>query len=275
MAIYRLSDSKPTTVLLSDDNERIGFGIASVLAQNNVPFSIVAEQISGVLGYFADHIITNTQDLPAVPQVIVDCRWLPEEESPLDFVLQMYPNTPILSVSPCLTATRLQAQYETEAAVVRFNALPGLFPLMKRLEIAPALNTKPEALLYLERYVQSLGFETEVIQDIVGFVTPRIVAMLVNEAAFAVMENVASPHDIDNAMKLGVNYPYGPLEWADMIGLDLVVEILDALYDEYGQERYRACVLLRRYVDAGWLGMIAGRGFYSYGENGKKLATKH
>lgn len=106
-----------------------------------------------------------------------------------------------------------------------------------------------------------LGFEVERVEDRVGLVMPRILAMLINEAAFAVMEKVADPADIDRAVKLGVNYPHGLLEWADYIGIDRVLRILDALYQEYGDSRYRACPLLRQYVRAGWKGKEVGRGF--------------
>jgi 3-hydroxybutyryl-CoA dehydrogenase len=89
-------------------------------------------------------------------------------------------------------------------------------------------------------------------------------AMLVNEAASALMEGVASPQDIDTAMQLGTNYPRGPLVWADFVGLDVILSILNHLEDEYGDERYCAMPLLRQKVDAGKLGRKAGEGFYSY-----------
>lgn len=273
MAIYRLSDSKPTTILISGDNERTTFTVASVLAHHNVPFFIVAEMVTGALVHYSTHIITNRDQLPAVPQIIFDCRWQPEDDSVLHFIFDIYRNTPIISASPCRTSTELQTFYGTDAPVIRCNALPGFFPGMKHLEVAPAIITPPEALHYVERYLHLLGFETEVIGDVIGFVAPRVLSMLINEAAFTLMEAVASVQDIDTAMKLGTNYPYGPLEWADLIGLDSVLDILDALYEEYGQERYRSCVLLRRYVDAGWTGMLEGRGFYHYNEQGEKILS--
>ncbi|MGH9561140.1 MAG: 3-hydroxyacyl-CoA dehydrogenase family protein, partial [Terracidiphilus sp.] len=87
---------------------------------------------------------------------------------------------------------------------------------------------------------------------------------LINEAAFAVMEGVAAPEAIDAVMKLGMNHPMGPLQLADFIGLDVCVEILDVLLRGFGDPKYRACPLLRKYVAAGWLGRKSGRGFYTY-----------
>jgi 3-hydroxybutyryl-CoA dehydrogenase len=97
-------------------------------------------------------------------------------------------------------------------------------------------------------------------------ILPRIVCCLVNEAAYALMENVAQPRDIDAAMKLGTNYPYGPLEWGDLIGLDVVLAVLRGLYDEFGDDRYRPAPLLKQMVRAGRLAKKSDRGFYNYGE---------
>jgi 3-hydroxybutyryl-CoA dehydrogenase len=149
--------------------------------------------------------------------------------------------------------------------VVSFNGLPGLFAQLDSLEIAPALTASERTLQAAQEFFSRLGFRTEVVEDRIGLVIPRILAMLINEGAFTVMERVAQPPDIDTAMRLATNYPRGILEWADDIGLDTIVAILDALYAEYHQERYRACVLLRQYVRAARLGRHTGEGFYRYG----------
>jgi 3-hydroxybutyryl-CoA dehydrogenase len=117
---------------------------------------------------------------------------------------------------------------------------------------------------HAETFFHALGLQTERVEDRVGLVHMRILATLINEAAFAVMEGVATPADIDMAMKLGTGYPKGLLAWADEIGIPIVTIILDALYREYQQERYRPCVLLKQYMRAGWTGKAAGRGFYTY-----------
>ncbi len=149
--------------------------------------------------------------------------------------------------------------------VVAFNGLPGIFARLHTVEIAPALTASAQAREAAIAFFSQLGFQPEVVEDRIGLVIPRILAMLINEGAFTVMERAAEPTDIDTALRLAMNYPHGILEWADDIGLDTIVAILDALYAEYHQERYRACVLLRQYVRAHRLGRHTGHGFYSYG----------
>ena len=113
-------------------------------------------------------------------------------------------------------------------------------------------------------FFQSLGKEVEVVQDEVGLVYPRILSLIINEAAFAVTEKVANVQDIDVAMKKGVNYPKGPLEWAEKIGIEDVLAVLVGLYRQFGEERYRPCPLIRKLVQARWVGEESGKGFYYY-----------
>ncbi|HEX4642906.1 MAG TPA: 3-hydroxyacyl-CoA dehydrogenase family protein, partial [Candidatus Acidoferrales bacterium] len=100
------------------------------------------------------------------------------------------------------------------------------------------------------------------VNDAPGFVSNRVLLPMINEAAFAVMEGVATAEAVDAVMKLGMNHPMGPLELADFIGLDVCVNILDVLHEGFGDPKYRACPLLRKMVAAGWLGRKSGRGFY-------------
>jgi 3-hydroxybutyryl-CoA dehydrogenase len=102
------------------------------------------------------------------------------------------------------------------------------------------------------------------VNDAPGFVSNRVLLPMINEAAFSVMEGVATAEAVDSIMKLGMNHPMGPLELADFIGLDVCVHILDVLHEGFGDSKYRACPLLRKMVAAGWLGRKSGRGFYVY-----------
>ena len=102
------------------------------------------------------------------------------------------------------------------------------------------------------------------VNDFPGFVANRVLMPMINEAIFAVYEGVAQPEAIDQVMKLGMNHPMGPLTLADFIGLDVCLAILEVLHDGLGDPKYRPCPLLRRMVDAGWLGRKSGRGFYTY-----------
>jgi 3-hydroxybutyryl-CoA dehydrogenase len=102
------------------------------------------------------------------------------------------------------------------------------------------------------------------VNDSPGFVSNRVLMPMINEAVFALYEGVASADAIDQIMKLGMNHPMGPLQLADFIGLDVCLAIMNVLYDGFNDSKYRPCPLLRRYVDAGWLGRKAGKGFYDY-----------
>jgi 3-hydroxybutyryl-CoA dehydrogenase len=193
----------------------------------------------------------------------VDCNITVHEEAEYLMLIDKHPSSAVISLSPTTTSAALARIYG-DINVARVNLLSGFFPIMQTVEFAPTLAMTEEHKYQVVHFLESLGLQTEEIQDVVGFVTPRIVAMLVNEAAFTVMEETASIRDIDLAMKLGTNYPLGPLQWADEIGVDVVVAILDALYADYHQERYRVCRLLRQYVSLNLLGKSIGAGFYSY-----------
>lgn len=132
------------------------------------------------------------------------------------------------------------------------------------IEVTGGVLTADETLAAAMAFFKSLGKEAVQIEDRCGGVLPRVVVSLVNEAAYAVMERVATPEDIDRAMQLGTNYPHGPLEWGDRIGLDQIFGVLTALGEVYGQARYRPAPLVRQYVYAGRWGRRTGRGFYRY-----------
>lgn len=132
------------------------------------------------------------------------------------------------------------------------------------VELAMALQSSRDSLDAAKEFCQSIDLVPVVVSDGAGLVRARIVGCLINEAVSALMERVASPEDIDLAMKLGTRYPFGPLEWADLIGLDTVLGIMNGLFNEWGEDRYRPAPLLRRMVAAGRLGRKSGRGFFVY-----------
>lgn len=141
-------------------------------------------------------------------------------------------------------------------------------PMMVLVEVIRALQTSQATFDATMELAKKLGKTPVAVNDAPGFVSNRVLMPLINEAAYCVMEGVATPEAVDAVMKLGMNHPMGPLELADFIGLDVCVDILHVLHDGLGDPKYRACPLLKKYVAAGWLGRKSGRGFYAYG-NGK------
>ena len=137
-------------------------------------------------------------------------------------------------------------------------------PVMKLVEIIRGLATSDETYEIVRQASLDLGKVPVEVRDVPGFVSNRVLQIMINEAIYELYEGVATVGDIDNVMKLGMNHPMGPLQLADFIGLDTVLAIMNVMYEGYGDCKYRPCPLLRQYVKAGWLGKKSGRGFYTY-----------
>ncbi len=176
---------------------------------------------------------------------------------------ELAPEVPIATVALTVSTTEIGSWSRAPERICGFGYLPPLGGA-KVLEIAPGLRTGDVARRTTERLVAALDREGAIVSDGAGLVGPRIVSLIINEAAYALMEGVANAQDIDAGVRLGANYPHGPLEWADRIGIDLVYAIIRGMQDEFGEDRYRPAPLLRKMVLAGWTGRAAGRGFYTY-----------
>jgi 3-hydroxybutyryl-CoA dehydrogenase len=137
-------------------------------------------------------------------------------------------------------------------------------PVMKLVELIRGLATTPETYAAVEAAAQKMGKVTVEGRDMPGFIVNRVLMPYINEAVQALYEGIASVSDIDQAMKLGTNVPMGPLTLADFIGLDTCLAIMEVLHNGLGDSKYRPSPLLRKYVEAGWLGKKTGRGFYTY-----------
>ena len=136
----------------------------------------------------------------------------------------------------------------------------------KLIELAAGLRSSEAALAQAEQVLESLGKESVRVKDSPGLTFPRILSLIINEAARSLEEGVASAEEIDVAMRLGVNYPQGPLRWADQIGLDEVLAVLEGLHRATGDDRYRPAPLMKKLVVAGFCGESSSKGFYSYSE---------
>jgi 3-hydroxybutyryl-CoA dehydrogenase len=132
------------------------------------------------------------------------------------------------------------------------------------VELVRGIATDQDTFSAAQEYVDTLGKTTAVSEDFPGFMVNRILLPMINEAIYTLYEGVGSVDSIDTAMRLGANHPMGPLQLADFIGLDTCLSIMQVLYDGLADTKYRPCPLLVKYVEAGWLGRKAGRGFYDY-----------
>jgi 3-hydroxybutyryl-CoA dehydrogenase len=141
-------------------------------------------------------------------------------------------------------------------------------PAMRLVEIIRGLATSQETYEATRSLAERLGKNTMTAEDFPGFIVNRILLPMINEAIYTLYEGVGGVVDIDTAMKLGTNQPMGPLELADLIGLDTCLAIMEVMHRVFGDDKYRPCPLLKKYVDAGYLGRKAGRGFYTYDAQG-------
>jgi 3-hydroxybutyryl-CoA dehydrogenase len=171
----------------------------------------------------------------------------------------------------CILATNTSSISVTELATVVKNPerMVGMHffnpvPIMKLVEIIRGLATSDETTQAIVELSERLGKTVAEAQDYPGFVANRILMPMINEAVFCLMEGVATAESIDTVMKLGMNHPMGPLALADLIGLDTCLAILEVLHRGLGDDKYRPCPLLRKYVASGKLGRKTGEGFYAY-----------
>lgn len=173
------------------------------------------------------------------------------------------PDTILASNTSSISITKLAAATAKPAQFIGMHFMNPV-PIMKLVEVIPGLATSEETKTSILTLASEMGKTTVQSRDMPGFIVNRILMPMINEACFALQENLASAKDIDEAMKLGTNQPMGPLTLADFIGLDTCLYIMGVLHEGLGDSKYRAAPLLRQYVEAGWLGRKTGRGFYSY-----------
>lgn len=169
----------------------------------------------------------------------------------------------VASNTSSISITSLAAQTKRPDRIIGMHFMNPV-PVMPLVEVIRGLATSDDTTARVMALARTLGKTPVEVNDAPGFVSNRVLMPMINEAVFCLMEGVGTPEAIDTVMKLGMNHPMGPLALADLIGLDTCLAILEVLQSELGDDKYRPCPLLRKYVAAGWLGRKAGRGFYRY-----------
>ncbi|MGJ3205321.1 3-hydroxybutyryl-CoA dehydrogenase [Geobacillus sp. FJAT-46040] len=173
------------------------------------------------------------------------------------------PETILASNTSSLPITEIAAATKRPEKVIGMHFMNPV-PVMKLVEIIRGLATADDVYETIEAVARKLGKVPVEVNDFPGFISNRVLMPMINEAIYALYEGVATKEAIDEVMKLGMNHPMGPLTLADFIGLDTCLYIMETLHEGFGDDKYRPCPLLRKYVKAGWLGRKTGRGFYTY-----------
>ena len=270
---------------------QMGSGIAHVLAQqkyNVVLFDIADIQLQNALSGIGKNLerqakkgLLDSGDIPSIVgrirttmtmEDLADCdlaiEAVSEKESlkldifkNLDKIVK--PEAILASNTSSIPITRIAAVTKRPDKVIGLHFMNPV-PVMKLVEVIRGLATSEKTFEAIGSLVEALGKEMAVSADYPGFIVNRILIPMINEAAFALFEGVASAEDIDKGMKLGTNQPMGPLTLADYIGLDTCLAIMEVLYDGFKDSKYRPCPLLVKMVEAGRLGKKSGQGFYNY-----------
>ena len=180
-----------------------------------------------------------------------------------DLCPKLKPTTILASNTSSISITRLASTTDRPERFIGMHFMNPV-PMMQLVELIRGIATGDDTFVVARHFVESLGKVTAVSEDFPAFIVNRILLPMINEAVYTLYEGVGTVESIDKAMRLGANHPMGPLELADFIGLDTCLSVMQVLYEGLADSKYRPCPLLVKYVEAGWLGRKAKRGFYDY-----------
>lgn len=224
---------------------------------------LTAEEMAAVLARISPTLsLEDGKDVDLVIEAIIEDVALKEETfAALDAICP--PQAILASNTSSVPITQIAAATKRPEKVIGMHFMNPV-PVMKLVEVIRGIATSDETCLVITELSKKLGKVPVEVNDFPGFVSNRVLLPMINEAVYCLMEGVGTAEGIDTVMKLGMNHPMGPLELADLIGLDTCLAIMEVLCAGFKDSKYRPCPLLRKYVAAGWLGRKTGRGFYVY-----------